>query len=88
MSVADTVQIWHSYELWCRLAAATLIGPLAWEPPYAVGAAPKDKKKKNHGEVGSIEINNGKKKKITVNGNILKLEKMSSQSSYSPSSST
>ena len=25
--------------LWYRLAAVTLIGPLAWEPPYAAGAA-------------------------------------------------
>ena len=25
--------------LWCRLAAVALIGPLAWEPPYATGAA-------------------------------------------------
>ena len=40
--------------LWRRLAAAAPIRPLAWEPPYAAGAAqeiakrPK-KKKKNHG---------------------------------------
>ena len=25
--------------LWCRLAAAASIRPLAWEPPYATGAA-------------------------------------------------
>ena len=25
--------------LWCRLAAAAPIRPLAWEPPYAKGAA-------------------------------------------------
>ena len=25
--------------LWCRPAAAALIRPLAWEPPYAEGAA-------------------------------------------------
>jgi len=25
--------------LWCRLAATAQIGPLAGEPPYAVGAA-------------------------------------------------
>jgi len=25
--------------LWCRPAATALIGPLAWGPPYAVGAA-------------------------------------------------
>ena len=29
--------------LWCRPAAATLIWPLAWELPYAVGAAFKKK---------------------------------------------
>ena len=23
--------------LWCRPAATALIGPLAWEPPYAAG---------------------------------------------------
>ena len=31
--------------LWCRLAATALIGPLAWEPPYAANAAPKKQKK-------------------------------------------
>ena len=31
---------------WCRLVAKAPIRPLAWEPPYAVGAAlEKDKKK-------------------------------------------
>ena len=28
----------HS-RLWCRPAAAALIRPLAWEPPYAAGTA-------------------------------------------------
>ena len=33
--------------LWCRLAAEALIGPLAWEPPYAVvGVTLKSKKQK------------------------------------------
>ena len=38
--------------LWCRPAATAPIRPLAWEPPYAMGAAPekakswKKKKKK------------------------------------------
>ena len=35
--------------LWCRQAATAPIRPLAWEPPYAMGAAlekAKDKKKK------------------------------------------
>ena len=31
--------------LWCRPAAIAPIGPLAWEPPYAVDVAPKSKKK-------------------------------------------
>ena len=33
--------------LWHKLAAAPPIEPLAWELPYAVGAALKNKKKKN-----------------------------------------
>ena len=32
--------------LWCRLAATAPIRPLAWEPPYAVGAALKGQKTK------------------------------------------
>ena len=32
--------------LWCRLAAVAPIGPLAWEPPYATGAAKEKEKKK------------------------------------------
>ena len=37
--------------LWCRLATAAPIQPLAWEPPYAVGMALKEpkKKKKSYG---------------------------------------
>ena len=31
--------IWHCHELWCRLAAPTLIPHLACEFPYATGAA-------------------------------------------------
>ena len=40
--------------LWCRPAATALIGPLAWKPPYAMGAAlkgqktKKKEKRKNH----------------------------------------
>ena len=33
-------------ELWYRPAAVTLIQPLAWELPYALGAALNSKKKK------------------------------------------
>ena len=39
-------RIRHCHELWRRLAAAALIGPLAWELPYATDAALKSKKKK------------------------------------------
>ena len=34
---SDPAMLW----LWCRPAATASIEPLAWEPPYAVGAAPK-----------------------------------------------
>ena len=37
--------------LWCRPAAVASIGPLAWEPPYALDAAlkrQKDQKKKKN----------------------------------------
>ena len=44
----DPVLLW----LWHRLAATALIRPLAWEPPYAAGAAlkrqKKTKEKKDH----------------------------------------
>ena len=41
--------------LWSRLAAIALIRPLAWEPPYAVGAALEKKtKKKNCPQPSSI----------------------------------
>ena len=36
--------------LWCWLAAAAPIRPLAWEHPYAAGAALKGKKKKKKEE--------------------------------------
>ena len=32
--------------LWHRLAATAAIGPLAWEPPYAMGTALKRQKEK------------------------------------------
>ena len=39
---SDPALLW----LWRRLVATVPIGPLAWEPPYAEGAALKKKKKK------------------------------------------
>ena len=38
------LRIWHCHELWCGLVAVASIGPLAWEPPYAVGVALKGEK--------------------------------------------
>ena len=40
--VKDPVLLW----LWCRLAVTALIGPLAWEPPYAASVALKSNKNK------------------------------------------
>ena len=39
---SDLALLW----LWHRLAAIAQIRPLAWEPPYAAGAALKNKKNK------------------------------------------
>ena len=39
---SDPALLW----LWCRLVATAPIRPLAWEPPYAVGAALEKTKKK------------------------------------------
>ena len=61
LALPNGLRIWHCCELWlghkgssglvllwlwCRLAAATRIRPLAWEPPYAMGVALKGQKKK------------------------------------------
>ena len=37
----DLALLW----LWCRPVATALIGPLAWEPPYATGVALEKAKK-------------------------------------------
>ena len=39
---SDPTLLW----LWRRPVAVALIGPLAWEPPYAAGEPLKSKKKK------------------------------------------
>ena len=44
----DPALLW----LWCRPAAAAPIRPLAWEPPYAAGAALKRQKTKKEKEIG------------------------------------
>ena len=38
---SDPELLWQ----WCRLVAIAPIGPLAWEPPYATGAALKGQNK-------------------------------------------
>ena len=46
---SDPMLLW----LWCRPVATAPIGPLAWEPPYAVGVAQeiaKRQKKENETE--------------------------------------
>ena len=47
---SDSKLLW----LWCRLAAVALIGPLAWEPPYAMGVALKNKKQKKRVREGDL----------------------------------
>ena len=54
MGLISGLKIQLYRELWCRLqmwlrsrvAVAVPIGPLAWKPPYAAGAARKKKKTK------------------------------------------
>ena len=63
---SDLALMW----LWCKLAAAGQIRPLAWEPPYAVSVAlkrqKKTKKKKKKGkEVKNCSLRN----KETIAGN-------------------
>ena len=48
----DPVWLW----LWHRLAAVALIGPLAWEPPYAVGVAIKKAKQTNQKKINFNSI--------------------------------
>ena len=50
--------------LWCMLAAAALIQPLAWEPPYAAGAALNSKKKKK--KKAGIGLNSGSSNFVTT----------------------
>ena len=46
--------------LWCSLAAVAQIGPLAWEPPYALGAALIKKKQINKQEAMQVFVFEGK----------------------------
>jgi len=45
---SDPALLW----LWYRQAAVTLIGPLAWQLPYALGVALKNKNKNKKKEDG------------------------------------
>ena len=50
---SDPALLW----LWCRPAATAPTGPLAWEPPYATGAAQemaKKQKKKRKENVSRV----------------------------------
>ena len=48
----DPALLW----LWCRLAAAAPIGPLAWEPPYAMGVVLEKGKKKKDAKLVASDI--------------------------------
>ena len=48
----DLAWLW----LWRRPAAAALIGPLAWEPPYAMGVALKTKNKTKQNRTNKKQI--------------------------------
>ena len=52
---SDLALLW----LWCRPVATAPVRPLAWEPPYAAGAALEKTKKKK-------KKKKGKKKKISI----------------------
>ena len=49
---SDPTLLW----LWHRPAAIAPIGPLAWEPPYAIGGALKRQKTKKQNKTKKIEI--------------------------------
>ena len=59
---SDPALLW----LWCRPAATSQIKPLAWEPPYAVGAAPKktERKKEKNSEFSCMDGNNNNKMSV------------------------
>ena len=50
--------------LWWRLAAVALIRPLAWEPPYAVGAALENTKRQNNNNNNHNASQCGGEKKV------------------------
>ena len=52
--VADAAQIPHCCDSGVGRAATALIGPLAWEPPYAAGVAQEMAKKKKKNLLGIL----------------------------------
>ena len=64
---SDLALLW----LWCRLAAAAMIGTLAWELPYATSVALKEKRKegrngRREGEEGRKQRRKGGKRKCRM----------------------
>ena len=55
----DPMWLW----LWCRPVATVLIQPLAWEPPYAVGAASEMAKRQKTKQKQTKKPKNKTKKK-------------------------
>ena len=73
---SDPALLW----LWCRPAAVAPIQPIAWEPPYAIGAALKKQTKKECGitqmsfqveSQGIVGIVLGPQQSLLHNGNSL-----------------
>ena len=77
LALFSELRIQHCHELWCRsqlwlrsgiavavveAGSCSLIGPLAWEPPYAAGVALKWKEKKKKMNAQSVATGIGKKK--------------------------
>ena len=63
---SDLAWLW----LWRRLAATALIGPLAWEPPYAAGAAlNRLKNKKNKSFIHQLK----KKERLCIYSDITRM---------------
>ena len=70
--------------LWLRSTAAALIGPLAWELTYAVGAAlsEKEESKEMHSHTSIVEVQSG-----TLYGNLVILTKITNTYTLEPSNS-
>ena len=60
----DLALLW----LWCRLAAIALMRPLAWGPPYALGATLKRQKKKTKKKTKKKKRKKERKRKKNLTG--------------------